>query len=468
MADEGGVQKDGQVKARILRNGLEAAITVFPSEGEGKPATVEMAHAALRNEKVVVGIDVDMLQSVFKDKLFNREIVIAHGKPVVDGKDAQIKMYVDTEVNLVPKEDEKGNVDFKDINLIQNVTKGQKLAEVIPPVPGKEGRTVEDKPILPQVGKTIPLPRGMNTEVSSDNVNILIASIDGNVEMKSSVLIVESVYVVNSDVDFETGNINYIGSLLIKGDVKAGFEVRSKSDIEINGLVEDAKITTEGSVFIKNGFLGRNNGLIEAVGDVVLKFCENQNIKAKGKIIVGEAVLHSNLQSESVIEVKGRKGAIVGGVIRAAKGVIAKELGNYQETKTEIVVGIDGKLMKKLEEVEKEVKKIEDNLDNVKKAIYAIYKKKMEAGKLPKDRERMLAKLQGLQSQLPEHKKQIAEKKEKIEKEMEKYADATVDVLAKAYRGVRITIQKYTKVILGETQKVRFLIKDKEIREEPI
>jgi len=460
--------KDGYIKVRVLANGLEAAITVYQGEENGKQMTIDMARATLRKEKVVVGIDDDLLQSIFLDEEWRKEIVVAHGKPAEDGKDAKIKLFIETKIDVVPKEDEKGNVDFKDIQLIQNVTKGQKLAEMIPPVPGKEGMTVTNRKILPVVGKVMQLPRGEKTEVSPENSYILIASIDGNVKMKGSILNVDEVYTGNSNIDFETGNIDYIGALLIKGDVKAGFEVSSKNDIEITGLVEDAKITTSGNVIIKNGFLGKNNGLITAEGDVILKFCENQNIKAKGKIIVGEAVLHSNIQCESEVEVQGRNGAIVGGITRASKGIIVKELGNYQETKTEVIVGIDDKLELAMKEVEEEAVKIDANLDSVKKAIYALYKKKMSSGKLQDDQEKLLAKLQGLQGQLPLHKKGLEEKKEKIEKEMEKYSEASIDVLGSVYRGTKITIQKYRKSINEERKNVRYQVVDKEIKEIPL
>ncbi|MCH8286597.1 hypothetical protein IIB79_08740 [candidate division KSB1 bacterium] len=89
----------------------------------------------------------------------------------------------------------------------------------------------------------------------------------------------------------------------------------------------------------------------------------------------------------------------------------------------------------------------------------------MSTGKLQEDQEKLLVKLQGLQSQLPKHKKDLAEKKEKIEKEMEKYSEVTIDVLGNIYRGTRITIQKFRKVITEDRQKVRYQVVEKEIKE---
>jgi len=467
MAQVGALEsKDGFVKVKILKNGLEASINVTPAVGEGKEPTIDTALAALKKQGVVYGIDADILQNVFRDFMFDQDVVVAFGKPVVDGKDAEIKYYVDLKVDLRPKEDEKGNVDYKDIRLIQSVTKGQKLAEVIPPVPGKEGRTVTDAKITPRAGKNQNLPRGFNTEASEDNPNVLVASVDGCAKIeKGGLVLVDEIFVVEGNVDFETGNLDFIGSLVIKGDVKAGFEVKTKNDLEINGLVEDAKVYAEGNIIIKNGFLGRGNGMIEAGGDVTLKFCENQNIKAKGNIIVGEAVLNSNLQSELKIEVMGKKGAIVGGTTIATKGLVVKELGNYQETKTEVIVGIDEEIMKKIREVEEGIKKNEENIDNVKKAIYTLYKKKMSGKGLKKNEAKLLTKLQKFQGQLPNLRQNLGEKRSEVEKELEKYANITIDVLSKIYPGTRIAIQNCRKAILKETSKVRFKVIDKEIRE---
>lgn len=466
VQDDALESKDGFVTVKILKNGLEAAIDVSPAVGEGKEPIISMAYDALKKAGVVYGIDSDILQGVFNDFLFNQEVVVAYGKPAVDGKDAEIKYYVDLKVDLLPKEDNKGNVDYKDIKLIQSATKGQKLAEVIPPVPGEEGKTVTGSRILPRAGKNQQLPRGLNTETSKDNPNVLISSFDGNVRiLKGTTIQIDEIFVVENDVDFGTGNLNFIGSMLIKGDVKSGFEVKTKNDLEINGLVEDAKIYADGNVIIKNGFLGRGNGIIEAGGNVILKYCENQTIKAKGYIIVGEAVLHSNLKSESKIEVKGTKGVIVGGTTIATKGVIVKELGNYQEIKTEVTVGIDEDIMKKIEAVEEEIKKNEENIDNVKKALYTLYKKKMSGKGLEKDEAELLTKLQKFQSQLPNLRQQLEEKKLNVEKELKKYDSITIDVLSKVYPGTKIAIQNCRKSISKETSRVRFKVVEKEIKE---
>lgn len=55
--------------------------------------------------------------------------------------------------------------------------------------------------------------------------------------------------------------------------------------------------------------------------------------------------------------------------------MIVKELGNYQETKTEVIAGVDDELTKKLEDLEEQHVKSDQNMDEIKKAIYVLYKK---------------------------------------------------------------------------------------------
>ncbi|MFC1556482.1 DUF342 domain-containing protein [candidate division KSB1 bacterium] len=456
--------KEGEVAVIISEDGLRASIMVTVSV-EDKIPTLDMAHAALKEANVTYGIDVDIMQNIFKEYKFGREVTVAFGKPVVDGKDGEVKYFFIKKVDLKPREDEKGNVDYKNIQLIQNVEKGEKLAEVIPPVPGKEGKTVTGTRVLPKPGKVLELPQGFNTEPSPDNPNILIASAAGNVTFKQSSVNVDDVLTIDSNVDYKTGNLDYVGALSIKGNVKAGFEVKSKNDIEISGFVEDAKVIASGSVIIKNGFLGKGDGLIEAEGNVILKFCENQNIKAKGDIIVGEDVLFSNLISGSKIEVQGKRGVIIGGTTRATKGVAVKELGNYQGAKTEVIVGIDDEIVKEIKAIEEEIKKCDENFEKTIQAIYTLSKKVMDKGGASKDLEGRLTNLGNYQEQIPLQKKKLEEKKVMIEEEMRKYADATIEVLSTVYTGTKITIQKYHKIIMEEKQKVRFQLIGEEIKE---
>ena len=424
-----------------------------------------MAVKKLKEAGVSYGINDELLNDIFERRVFDEELLIASGDAPVHGIDGKVNYFFETSPEVKPSEDDKGNVDFKDLNLIKSVKKDHKLAEVIPAQPGKEGMSVKGKKIPPREGKNPQLPMGKNTMPMPEDPNTLIAAIDGHIIFKQGLLVeVEPAYVVSGDVDFNTGNIDYVGSILIKGDVKSGFSVKVGGDVDIWGVVEDATIEAEGNVLLQKGIIGGGEGFVRAKGDVILKFVENQNIRCKGNVIVGESIRHSKVYSDKKVIVKGKKGFIVGGEVVATEGIEAKNIGNYQNIKTDILVGISEKVKKRLEELEHEMKQNESNEDNVKKAISTLIQLKYtQKKKFTADKAALLAKMQGLRTGLPRQKEELEQEKTNVQKELMKYQNAEVKVLNKVYPGVKVTIlnEKYT--VTEERSNVSFRLIDKEV-----
>ena len=73
------------------------------------------------------------------------------------------------------KESETGQMDFKELNLIQNVVEGQPLAQKIQPQRGKGGKTVMGRYLEATNGKDIQIPLGQNVKLDSDGVTVLAA-----------------------------------------------------------------------------------------------------------------------------------------------------------------------------------------------------------------------------------------------------------------------------------------------------
>jgi len=457
------IVRNGEINIDVTPDRLEAHIKVI-SAINGNEATYEDAIRELEKSNVVYGINKELLKEIFENKIFDQEILIANGLPPVDGVDGEIKYFFDTKREIKPKEDEKGNVNFKDLNLIQNIKKNEKLAEVIPPKPGLEGKTVTGKPIPPKEGKERLLPQGRNTMPMPENPNILISAIDGHIIFKKNILIeIEPAYMVNGNVDYSTGNIDYAGSLLVKGDVKSGFEIKVGGDIDIWGVVEDAKIEAAGRVLLQKGIIGKGSGVVKADGDVILKFIENQNIYSKGNVIVGEEILHSKVYADGKIVVKGKKGFIIGGEVIATEGIEAKNIGNYQHVRTEVSVGISEKMKKKIEEIEFDLKKNEENAENVKNAIYALASSKLSKNGISNEKEKLLEKMRRIQSALPKQREELEKEKENVHRELQKYKNAEIKVFNKIYPGVKITILDRKYVINEERAFISFKLRDDEI-----
>ena len=88
------------------------------------------------------------------------------------------------------------------------------------------------------------------------------------------------------EVNLATGDIQFNGSLEIKGDVGVGAVIRATGDIVIDGTVEGATIECGGSIVLKKGMNAAGHGQITAGKDVVSRFFENVKVVAKGNIEV--------------------------------------------------------------------------------------------------------------------------------------------------------------------------------------
>jgi len=93
---------------------------------------------------------------------------------------------------------------------------------------------------------------GRNTVVSTDTL-LVLADINGDVVLKNGIIHVVPLFTVKSDVDITTtGNIVFLGSVFVRGDVKSGVSVKAGGNVYICGRVEDgATVEAEGVLMVK-------------------------------------------------------------------------------------------------------------------------------------------------------------------------------------------------------------------------
>jgi len=391
----------------------------------------------LKANTITYGILEREIDRIFTEKIFEQKILIAEGKPLENGKDGSLRFYFDTVIE--PKLDEKGNVDYKQLNLIQNVRKGDRLVEVIKPVDGAKGITVTGKEIEPKPGKEAARPTGKNASPDPSNPNILLAVTDGHVVKKgNTVEVIPLLHVKN--VDFSTGNIEFIGSITIDGDVRSGFSVKAQSDIEVNGFVEDALIEAGGDVMLKTGFGGKGDGKITAHGKIIAQFCENQHIICEKDMIFCEYLMHSTIETKGKLVVTERKGLIVGGDIYAQNGVEAKIIGNKFYTPTKIHVGTNKEIFEQLRSIQEQLYAAEEKLRTVEKAQHLLLTKKLIKKKLDDKQRNLLKKLYTAKNRIGQEVVSLKDKIKKIWDENEKYRSAVVKIHDAVYPKTFITI----------------------------
>ncbi|HHY39634.1 MAG TPA: DUF342 domain-containing protein [Syntrophaceticus sp.] len=365
-------KKDGVVIIDISEDEMEAVCTLYPPLGDGKPVTREQLQRILDSKNIIYGIDEEKINEITSSGKAVRSCVIAKGLQIKKGKDASIQFNSSiTEDNPKPKVLDDGRVDYYDLGLIHNVVKGEVIARKIPAVPGSNGVTVTGKLLKPPPPKDIPLPRGKNTVVSDDGLK-LMANTSGHVEIRSGRICVFPVYVVPGDVDFSTGNIDFIGSVQVMGSVRNGFSVKAEGNVEIMGRLEGGYINAGGNIVVKEGIVGQGKGNIKAGGSVYARFLENAQVDAGKDVLVGDTIMHSTVRAGGRIIVSGKKGKIVGGLCFAGLEIEAKVVGSIMEVATELEIGISSQDLNKLQLLFEKENKIKEQLQKI-NSIFGIY-----------------------------------------------------------------------------------------------
>ncbi len=305
----------------------------------------------LWDEGVKWGIKTSVIKTMLAQQIYDRSILIAEGIPPQNGQDAVIKYKFKKRENVNLREDMDGKVDFRDLGLIEIVHAGDVLATKIPPTQGTPGKMVTGEEISPENGQDVSIPKGENTHLSNNGMTLL-SSVDGYVFLNDDRISVGTTYEVSGDVDINVGNIYFIGPVKVKGDVKKGFTIKTEGDIEIGGGVENATLISEGNITVMQGIRG-TKCQVYAKGNVICKFIENANIEAKGNVIVTDAILHSQvIAGDGVYVLSGKKGVIIGGLVKAKNEINVKNIGNMSEVPTEIEVGIEPGIREEMNRLE--------------------------------------------------------------------------------------------------------------------
>ena len=412
-----------------------------PSEGGRLKSDSEIA-SDLVFRKVKYGIDQEEILRFTENRQYCTDYVMARGTQPVHGRDAKIEYFFNTNRNLQPKRNEDGSVDYKDINTISHIHEGDLLARLIKEDPGTSGQTVFGDEIKPRTVKTMILEYGQNIEINEDHTE-LRSMVTGHVSLTNGKVFVSNVLEITGDVDNSVGNIHYDGSVTVRGNVKAGFSIVAKGDIEIDGVVENAYLESENQIIVKSGIHGMHKGVLKAGTNILARYIENAKVEAGG-YVEAEIILNSEVSAKTVVRAMGKKGLINGGTVRAGGAIEAERLGTEMGTITELEVGVDPTLKERYVELKKLVEKESKSLEE-KKVIVTNYGKKITAGEvLPQDKLLYVQKLalscKQQQAELEPLRKEMSDIHVKMMESQRGY----VSVQRKAHSGVVIQINDMT------------------------
>lgn len=211
-----------------------AKVRLYPNSSEGSRITVKDIVMLLEQNGVNYGIIEKNIEMMLKARLYCCDVLAARADMPVHGTDAEIIYHFNADKTSKPAVGEDGQVDFHKLDMIEPVQEGQHLATLIPADFGTPGTDVMGNPIKPRKVNVLKLRHGKHIHLSEDGLE-MYSEVSGNVTLVAGQVFVSDCYEVPADVGPSTGDIDYDGSINVKGNVLTGYRVEASGDIYVIG-----------------------------------------------------------------------------------------------------------------------------------------------------------------------------------------------------------------------------------------
>ncbi len=401
-----GESMDARAHLYMSDDNKEAFFFIFPPLYGGRDIQMVTLLTMLREKGITFGV----LRTVIADMISNKKyclfIKVAEAQAPVKGEDGRIVELEDPESTVKYVEDERGNIDFKNLNSINNIIEGTRIAEIIHPTQGTDGMDIKQNVIPALPGKAARPPIGRNVGISEDE-NFIVAQIDGLLSFSSSNYHVDDILEISGNIDASTGNIEFLGDVYISGDVKSGFSVKAGGSIFIKGVVEDCVLTAGQDIILAQGANGTSSTIFTAGGELKAKYLEHCTLVI-GDDVTSDVIINCDVSSNGAIIATSGVGAIIGGTIHAHNAIEANAIGNKTGTMTTLYLGASRETKEKRENLKVEVKTSKETLKTLAQNLRYLDSLEEKTEK-QKDLEKVF------RTQIPLYEAQLAEQEEELD-----------------------------------------------------
>jgi uncharacterized protein (DUF342 family) len=349
--------KEKNIQVKISSDGCKAHISIKQDPACPNLSLVELSEI-LKDHGVVYGVQKEVAMIIvgkYRQGADINNILVAEGVEPFEG--VQPAVNYKFEISSKPKETESGKVDYREIQRILNVKEGQLLAvkrKMKPPRTGimVTGQKTTFEPIL-----DIPVLVADNiVKEDTEDETRYKAACAGALKFENQVLSVFPTLDIKQDVDFNVGNIYFKGDVKIGRDVLPDFIVEAHGSICLWGSAIACKLKALEGIEVRAGIVGKNKGFVHSGTDISATFVENATLEANGDVMVKNGIIGTTVRCNGHLTVDMKRSRIVGSTVKAAKGILACNIGSRFDTGTVLITGI-------YPDKEQDYVKIKQNLD---------------------------------------------------------------------------------------------------------
>ena len=245
----------------LNQSGMEA-IVILPNPGV--PIAQDEVLSAIKEADIKKGVDYAVVKAICDGTTSGDIVTLAKGVMPQAGADGWYEFFFDTNVKSNPALMEDGSVDYQNAKWFELVKKGQTVAVYHEAQEGTPGYTIMGESLATKKGKEKPILTGSGFQILEDK-KTYIAMENGKIELKDNRLVISSLLVLD-DVTSATGNVDFDGSIYVRGNVGQGVSIHATRDVLVDGYTESSVIEAGGDIILKKGNNASGRGFLRANG----------------------------------------------------------------------------------------------------------------------------------------------------------------------------------------------------------
>ncbi|NNG00851.1 MAG: DUF342 domain-containing protein [Desulfobacteraceae bacterium] len=431
-----------ELELTISKDGLQAFI--HPEHHQVQDVRIEDLRLFLNRRRIKFGVvdDGQIKSYLSQSPLPEKSFLIAVGQEPESPTPPELKFYFDTNPLRIGRVNEDGSIDWKDRGKLPQVNAGDLIAEIIPGNPGKPGKNVTGKTIVPPKLPKIRLKRGKGVDRSEDG-HRFVARTGGMPQLirKNRVQILSTLN-IDGDIGLETGHVEFDGHIEVNGIVQAGYRVKGAS-IRAKELY-NAEFEISGDIISLGGIY---RAKIQSNGNLRASHIHTSDLTIFGDVVVEKEIFESTIETNGQLVIDN--GTIISSKISAKKGIYANDIGTEASKKCDLDVGIDHRLEREVNllkaDIEKNGKLVQLRKADIEKARQRSDYLNTQLGEIAQEQDGYMVKQRDMDAKLSEAEadkdelqiafyqktiRELGEKRNEIDAIVEKYLEEDEGILA--------------------------------------
>ncbi len=422
---------NGLIIVEMDEDAMLAAITLR-TDGREASLSLDQIHEALAQMQIVRGIDEErigeLLAGFQNEGAPVEQEIVARGEEPAEGQDASLSYPT---LARLPRElTESGDPTRITKYNIVNVREGETAAVYHPIKDGTAGWTVDGRSIpVSQPADPTPKP-GQNLRWEDRN---LVATLDGRLIIEERQLMVMPVIEFDKDLTLVFGDIDFVGRIVVNGNVEAGLRISCEKGMEVRGSIIGSSIDIDGDLVVGNGIVGSDETSIEVRGNLEVVFVENADLRVHGTANIRDSFVTSRLICAERIDLTGGRGHMVSGLLAARDEIRVRTVGIPLGTRAKLCVGKDPLVAERQMELKRFISQLEGSLERVRELdarmgpMTRVYQKL--SPEKQEEIELLLEQLDRMETQMRDARAELAE----VEARLKPNHDASITILDSIY-----------------------------------